>query len=134
MEDINKKDREKKEELYYVYMASKSLFMEAEEELAAVSHEIRAFFDTADFICINVRKQMAESLKRISTRKLKKVWPEYWDIKKRIFDLSDDIAVIRKERKGRITYVHRYEKEMEELWKIYRDFELNILKKLREKR
>lgn len=72
MEDINKKDREKKEELYYVYMASKSLFMEAEEELAAVSHEIRAFFDTADFICINVRKQMAESLKRISTRKLKR--------------------------------------------------------------
>lgn len=96
MEDINKKDREKKKELYYVYMASKSLFMEAEErlpemkffsaptlehrdvlehvmryfelskdgninevaeeELAAMSHEIHAFFDTADFICINVRK------------------------------------------------------------------------------
>lgn len=69
-----------------------------------------------------------------TNQKTEKGMLEYWDIKKRIFDLSDDIVVIRKERKGKITYVHRYEKEMEELWKIYRNFELNILKKLREKR
>lgn len=107
----------------------------AEKELdLALGHETRAFFDTADFICINVRKQMAESLKRIPTRKINKVWPDYWTIKEQIFTLSNEIADIRKNRKGTMEYVYMYKEKIDELWKIYHDFELNVMKKLREKK
>jgi len=106
----------------------------AEKELdSALGHEMRAFFDTADFICINVRKQMSASLKRIPTRKINRVWSDYWKIKEQIFILSDEIADIRKNRKGTMEYVYKYKKKINELWDIYSNFELNVMKKLKEK-
>lgn len=119
---------------YFNLARGESLSETAVKELeAARGHEIRAFFDTADYICISVRKEINKALKSMSRRKIESVWEDYWNIKGRIFSISSEIAEIRKQRKGDMESVEKYLPILKELWKIYDDFELKILKKIYKK-
>lgn len=107
---------------------SENAIKELEE---ALEHEIRAYFDTADYVCINVRKEIDDSLKEISSWRIKKVWNKYAEIKKRIVNVSEEIAEIRKNRTGRIEHVTRYQKVLTEVFDIYKYFAKEIEPRIR---
>lgn len=104
---------------------------EALKELqSAIGHEYRAYFDTADYICVMVRKEINESLKNVSRRKIKRVWNEYTEIKSKILDYSDKIADIRINRKGNHDCIEQYEDMVQQIIDFYKDFLLKIQPKL----
>ena len=92
----------------------------------ALAHELRAYFDIADYVCITVRQQISDSLKRVSIRKINKVWDEYSNIKKRIVNVSEEIAGIRQSRNGSLKHIEKYKPVMDEMLDIYRTYVINI--------
>lgn len=105
---------------------------EAIKELnRALSHELRAYFDIADFVCISIRKDIANSLKRVSNKKINEVWKEYVDIKRNIVNVSNEIATIRENRKGTVEYVEKYKPIIEKMFSVYNEFLVEIEPKIR---
>lgn len=117
---------------YFNLKNKKGLSEEAIKELdRALEHELRAYFDIADYICITIRQEISSSLKRISSKKIQKVWGEYSDIKKRIVKSSEEIAAIRKNRDSSLKHIEKYKPVMEEMITIYKAYVTNIEPQIR---
>lgn len=97
----------------------------------ALAHELRAYFDIADFVCITIRQEIATSLKRVKARKITKIWSEYIDTKKRIIRVSEEIVNIRKNRSSSMEHIEKYKPIMEEIIDIYKSFIVDIEPKIR---
>lgn len=92
----------------------------------ALAHELRAYFDIADYVCITVRQQISDSLKKVSVRKINKIWDEYSIIKRRIVNASEEIAEIRQSRNGSLKHIEKYKPIMAEMLDIYKTYTINI--------
>ena len=118
---------------FYEYTHDGKLTEDALKELAnARSHEMRAYFDVADFICIGIREEISAGLDALSGWQIKRVWKDYIKVREEVSSISDDIAAIRKGRVDTLTYIDQYAKVIKRLFEIYEDFErkyLPILKK-----
>lgn len=100
-------------------------------ELAnAKQHEIRAFFDVADYICITIRKEISDTLGTLSQKKIDLVWPEYREIRVRVIDLSNQIAEIRNGTRETVDAIPHYEDAVYEMFKIYADFQTDVQPKI----
>lgn len=174
MQQINLEEQalEYKNNLYKTYIASKNLFIRAEEQLEqmsffvapmiehrdaldhimryfeyknseglsekaikeldrALEHELRAYFDIADFVCITVRQEIATSLKGVSSRKIKKIWSDYVLIKQKISNVSNELAEIRQNRGTSLEHLEKYMPVMDEVLEIYDFYNINIEPKIR---
>ena len=101
---------------------------------SAYGHETRAFFDIADYAFIKTREYINKALKRVSNRKINKVWPEYKSIKAQVYNWSMKIAEIRSQRTATTESVERYKEEIiPSIFSILEDFIKNIEPKLRKK-
>ena len=76
---------------------------------------------------------MSDSLKRVSTRRINKVWDEYRNIKERIIDVSEDLAEIRQNRNGSLKNIEKYRPVMGEMLDIYKTYITNIEPKIKKK-
>lgn len=104
---------------------------EAISELAnAKQHEIRAFFDIADYICITIRLEIASTLDVLTKRQITKIWPDYKDVRKKVINLSTEIAEIRTERKETIDAIPRYEVAVDKMFEVYQTYQLEVLPKI----
>lgn len=97
----------------------------------ALGHEVRSYFDVADFICITIRDEISASLKRASKRKIQKVWDDYVVIKQRVVSVSEELAEIRSSRSGSIESVDKYEPVLDEMFEIYKDYHTKIEPQIR---
>lgn len=90
---------------------------------SVLSHELRAFYDVADYICINIRDYISTALNKMKPKQIRKIWAEY-DIKKQeILELSKQISKVRNERRSSIDSVKNYINEiMPKIFSIYNDF------------
>lgn len=112
---------------YSRIMSKEGLCEAAIDELTnAKQHEIRAFFDIADYICVIVRSEIADTLAILSIKQIKKIWSEYETVKSRVISISNEIATIRKNRTESIDQIAAYQKVVEEIFKIYNEYQLNI--------
>lgn len=119
---------------YFYIKTTDGLTDNAIKELdRALSHELRAYFDIADYVCIMVRQEINSSLKRISTRKIKKVWDDYVQTKERIVKISEDIAEIRNSRNSSLEHIKKYKVVVNEMFDIYKTYITNIEPRLRKK-
>lgn len=96
----------------------------------AKQHEIRAFFDIADYICVIIRAEIDDTLSVLSVRQIKKIWPEYENIKSRVIKISGEIAEIRKNRTETVDRIDIYQDAVKEMFDIYYYYQLNILPKI----
>ncbi len=113
---------------YSTIIADTGLCEDAITELTnAKQHEIRAFFDVADYICISIRREISDTLDVLSKRQIKKIWPEYEIVRAEVIDLSDDLAIIRTNRRESISAIPDYEEAVDKMFKIYRHFQLKVL-------
>lgn len=97
----------------------------------ALGHELRSFFDIADFVCIKIRLIISERIKRIRYKKIKNVWVNYDDEKKEIYEISERIAEVRLVRGESIKSVDAYCQILDRLFEIYKDFITNVEPKLK---
>lgn len=117
---------------YFDLKSKIGLSEDAVKELdRALSHELRAYFDIADYVCITIRQQIADSLKRINSKKIQKVWSDYTDIKKRVVKVSEEIAEIRKNRNSSLMHIEKYKPVVEEMISIYKVYVTNIEPQIR---
>lgn len=116
----------------YMKMTSDRNNSDAIKQLeSALGHEIRAYFDTADYVSISVRDEIRKCLKRISTRKIKKNWSDYADIKEKLVTISNEIADIRKQKSGDMESVERYKSVIQDILDIYKNFVTKVEPRLR---
>lgn len=109
--DENEQEREKKAR------------EEAVDELKnAIDHEYRAYFDVADYVCITVRKRIADSLRHVPKWKIRSKWENYIEDKNRIREISDKIVKIRSDRKSRHESIEEYKKLMQEVFEVHDKF------------
>lgn len=119
---------------FYEYTRDGKFTEEALRELAnARAHEIRAYFDIADYICIGVRAEIASELDHLNGWQIKKVWKDYIAIKAEVASISDEIAAIRKVRIDTLSYIDKYEKVIQKLFKLHTRFESKIKPELKKK-
>lgn len=103
----------------------------AVNELAnAKQHEIRAFYDVADYICITIRKEISDTLDSLSQRKIEKVWPEYKTVRSKVIELSNRIAEIRTGTRESVDSIPGYEEAVNEMFSIYATFQTEIQPKI----
>lgn len=104
---------------------------DAINELAnAKQHEIRAFYDVADYICISIRKEIADTLDTLSQKKINRIWPEYRDIRIKVIDISNQIAEIRNGTRETVDAIPKYENAVNEMFIIYAKFQTDIQPKI----
>lgn len=96
----------------------------------AKQHEIRAFFDIADYICVIIRSEIADTLSVLSVRQINKIWSEYENVKKRAIDISETIAQIRKDRTETVDKIKTYQDAVNQMFDIYYYYQLNVLPKI----
>lgn len=89
---------------------------------SALGHEVRAYFDTADYVSILARDEIRKSLQRISIRKIKKNWENYLEIKSKVITISENIANIRKHKTGNIKLVKEYKNVIRYVINTYKNF------------
>lgn len=90
----------------------------------ALGHEYRAFFDVADWFAIICRRQIYQIVKSYNYQKLCSIYPKYPIMKRRLYEISEEIANIReaKDISGNIVeQVNRYQYQLVELLGYYRD-------------
>lgn len=97
----------------------------------AVGHEIRAYFDTADYLTISIRDSIARRLETIPNRRIKKNWKAYAEVKTEVVNISDEIASIRKQKQGSIDIVKKYQPLVRKVLDYYKDFVTQIEPSLR---
>lgn len=118
----------------YMTLKQPVLTQDALDELErALGHEIRAYFDIADFVCVTVREYIAMSLKRVSRKKIEKIWSDYSAIREEVVKVSEDIAEIRINRQGTMEYIDKYKPVLDKLFDIYNDYIINIEPKVKKK-
>lgn len=89
----------------------------------ALGHELRSYYDIADYICINIREYISDTLNHMRPKDIKKIWVEYECKKREVFEISVEIAKIRNERRATIESVFKYrDNVMPRLFGIYEDF------------
>lgn len=98
---------------------------------SALGHEVRAYFDTADYVSISVRDEIRKSLQKIPTRKIKKNWDNYSNIRAEQIKISEQIANIRKQKSGDVELVKKYKTIIWEILNIYKKFVKTIEPQLR---
>lgn len=92
----------------------------------ALGHEYRAFFDTADWISINLREKIISELSAFSSDDINIVIPEYYPKwRPHIDKISEEIAKLRSNKDiGNIIYIedelNNYEKIINELFDIHK--------------
>lgn len=91
----------------------------------AQNHELRAFFDISDYICIKMREKIGLDLKRLSKAKIKKIWNDYEEVKIKVVELSKELADIRINRNNAIESVPKYV----HLLDVHLDYYINTYKK-----
>lgn len=90
---------------------------------SALGHELRAYYDIADYICINIREYISDALNHMRTKDIRKMWVEYERKKREVLAISVEIAKIRNERRASIESVYKYrDNVMPRLFEIYKDF------------
>lgn len=92
----------------------------------AFNHEMRAFFDVADYILIRVRLYISDSLRWLSVKKIEKVWTTYSQERKEIARISDAVAKIRTERNESLMNVTHYSDELDAVFELYDKFRIDI--------
>lgn len=121
---------------YYniTYENQGELTQRAIDELSdARGHEIRAYFDIADFICITIRDDVSSALKNFSGAQIKKVWNDYTRIKTEVVKISEDIVSIRNSRTTSLENIEKYKVVIEKLFNIYDSFNTRTLPELKKK-
>lgn len=98
---------------------------------AALGHELRAYFDIADYVCVVVRQRIIISLKHIPRRKISKYWDEYPDIRKKVFDISEKISEIRQNRTGSLDCLKKYQGAVNDMFEIYKEYLTKIEPKIK---
>lgn len=61
----------------------------------ALEHECKAFFDTADFLSILLRKKIAESLNNFTYPQISSVWDDYNTVRLQLIKINQEISDIR---------------------------------------
>ena len=100
----------------------------------AISHLKRLFYDIVDYICINVRIEINDSLKKI--HKIASRWEEYKDKKKQVYELSEKLATLRIHRMEAPSVVEALKKPKEivdEFLKIHKEYFIYIEPELKKK-
>ena len=106
---------------------SNGLTDKAIEELTmALGHETRAFFDIADYICIQIRFEISESLRNIKSTQINSIWANYSEDRARVFNISEGLVDIRRNRRGNRDFVNQYKPLVDELFAIYKKFKIDI--------
>lgn len=101
------------------------------EELKRVrGHEVRAFYDIADYTCILIRTEISQRLKQVSRRKIKKVWPNYVTDREMVMKYSEELADIRQSRTDFVESIPKYESVLENFYRTYTKFLNEIEPKL----
>ena len=117
---------------YFTLIDNEDVSQRALDELdRALSHELRAYFDIADFVSLTIRKEIADSLKYISSRQIIKIWKNYIEIKEDVVNISEEIAKIRQNRGSSIEHIEKYKPIMEKLFLIYDAYMTEIEPKIR---
>lgn len=112
---------------YFSIKDNAGLSEEALVELdKALGHELRAYFDIADFVCVTIREEISASLKHVSSKKIKKIWTDYLSIKNRVVSVSEEIAAIRESRSGSLKHIEKYKKVLDEIFDIYKLYKTQI--------
>lgn len=97
----------------------------AENLKKALGHVYRAFFDTADWLTFECRKQIRETLVQIPYDEIKERYPQYDEVKEFLAAVPLEIADIRSDKdigkssKGIVDVVRRYKEKLDKLIKIY---------------
>ena len=68
------------------------------EKNKAMGHLKRAFFDIVDFICINVRNDINNALRKVKKIKIEKCWDTYKEEKAKVYHMSEQLAKFRVHR------------------------------------
>lgn len=89
---------------------------------SALGHEVRAYFDTADYVSILARDEIRKSLQKISVRKIKKNWENYSEIKREVMTISENIADIRERKIGNVELVKEYKSVIRNVIDTYKNF------------
>ena len=93
----------------------------------AFAHELRAYYDVADYICICIRDYISSVLNRMQPREIRQIWVEYDRKKQEIYDISLKIAAVRNNRRSSLESIEKYRNEvMPTLFNIYEDFVKNF--------
>lgn len=93
------------------------------EELKRVrGHEVRAFYDIADYTCILIRTEISQRLKRVSRQKIKKYWPTYAMDREMVMKYSEELADIRQGRTDFSESIPKYESVLEKFYTTYTMF------------
>ncbi len=104
-------------------------------------HTYRTFFDTADFLSINIREKITELLKIYDAEVIEKAIPKYYsEYRGEIIDINEKIAKIRENKDignntQLIETVNKYDKKLNSLCDIYRVVKksLPVLEELKKK-
>ena len=93
---------------------------------SALGNECKAFFDTADFLAIMLRRKLSESLGGFTYPQIASVWDEYNDVRLSLIKTNQEIADIRTHKADNSDYyidedVEKYYNEVKKLldWYIY---------------
>ena len=112
---------------YFCIKEQEGLSEKALEELnKSLGHELRAYFDIADYVCVTIREEISKKLEKITTKQIKEVWADYITTKKKIVQVSEEIAQIRQNRNGSIEYIEKYKVVLNEIFDIYEQFIVSI--------
>lgn len=96
----------------------------------AKHHEIRAFYDVADYTCILIRDDIATTLSFLSKKQIQSVWAEYQKVSSKVVSFSSKLAEIRARRTESIATIEEYETALHDLHDTYEFFQLNVLPKV----
>ncbi len=113
---------------------------DVDQYLFIKGHMERAFFDIVDFICIKVREEISLRLKPYQKKKIIACWEEYAQIQSEVYDISIELANIRRLRGWKSTEdaslyangdVERYKTIADKFLAVFENFIKNIEPKLK---
>ena len=105
---------------------------------SALGNEIKAFFDTADFLSILLRKKISECLNGFTYPQIASVWDEYNDVRLQLIKINQEIADIRNHKSQSSEYyidedVEKYYNETKKLLGWYIHVEEKVYPKLEQR-
>lgn len=111
----------------YINLMQNNNLKEAVEEIdKALGHELRAYFDIADYVSILIRDNMRKTLCKYSQKRIHKKWDKYEEVKVFLFSFSEDIASVRKKKIGKVQVVEEYKTKLDNALEYYKEFEVEI--------
>ena len=105
---------------------------------SALKHECKAFFDTADFLSIIIRKKLSDCLNGFSYPQIASVWDEYGTVRQELIQTNREIAEIRTRKSETDDYyidedVEKYYVETKKLLERYIYVEEHVYPKLEQR-